>query len=272
MAGLPLDERHWHLFLFLFSFSNDRLTHIPPTLPLSVEGPGAAACEPVQPTCSSGDRSSAAGSDDTLSTLPFPIPASVSLLAHEHEEAETGVGEEMKEHVVVLGDLISAASPTATAGEREWEAALREAAKAAVPGLDEGLEALQVTVWSAAPDPFFSPDAAAAAAGEGAGADGGAVPFKVREWNVCACGCKPLTKGPTNLTPTTTIHTRVQFAFVTTSPDDARALVAALQGAEPLLQQHLGSGMGAATVSFARTLYVPAYDPEVRQLVVVGEI
>jgi hypothetical protein len=97
-------------------------------------------------------------------------------LGHDHEEAETGVGEEMKEHFLILGDLSAKTTTTAAAGGREWEAALRGAATAAVPGLDRGQEALQVAVWGAASDPFFFPDAAA---GE---ESGNVVPFKVREY------------------------------------------------------------------------------------------
>lgn len=120
-----------------------------------MEGPGADACKPLQPSCasSSSDHAAAAAA----------VPASVPLLGHDHEEAETGVGEEMKERFLILGDMTSTASARRLQGgqqSQEWEARLKDAAAAAVPGMDGGQEAMQVSVWDAAPDPFFSPKTA----------------------------------------------------------------------------------------------------------------
>jgi hypothetical protein len=137
------------------------LSHTPLRVSLyihfSVEGPGAAACEPVAPVCPSGDHTGSSSAPP-----PFPIPASVPLLGHDHEEAETGVGEEMKARFLIIGDL-GVSSAGAGGGAKEWGDRLRRAMRGAVPGLDEGQEALQVSVWGAGLDPFFFPDAAAGA-------------------------------------------------------------------------------------------------------------
>lgn len=91
------------------------------------------------------------------------------------------MGEEMKARFLIIGDLSVASSSASTAGgaggeagaAKEWGDRLRRAMRGAVPGLDEGQEALQVSVWGAGLDPFFFPDAAA-------GAEEGGQAFKVR--------------------------------------------------------------------------------------------
>lgn len=146
--------------------------HIHPT-PHSVEGPGAGACEPIAPTCPSGDRTTTTGS--SYEPPAFPIPASVPLLGHDHEEVESGVGEEMKEHFLLLGDLsvpsMESSTESPTGATKGWERRLRRAMRGAVPGMDEGQEALQVSVWAAGLDPFFFP-------ADGGGEEAGN--FKVR--------------------------------------------------------------------------------------------
>lgn len=90
------------------------------------------------------------------------------------------MGEEMKEHFLLLGDLAVPSAPArvlmegGTGAIKAWEAALRGAVKATVPGLDDGQEALQVSVWDARPDPFFFPSEGTAGGDEGL--------FKVRTW------------------------------------------------------------------------------------------
>lgn len=166
------------------SISQHPFPHTPNTTQHSVEGPGAGACEPVAPSCPSSDRTTTTSSSG-YEPPAFPIPASVPLLGHDHEEVESGVGEEMKEHFLLLGDLsvpsMESSTESPTEATKGWERRLRRAMRGAVPGMDEGQEALQVSVWAAGLDPFFFP-------ADGGGEEAGK--FKVRVLvGVCVYVC-----------------------------------------------------------------------------------